>query len=80
MKDIGAGIRKIRKKYGFTQETIADLMSWSIRKVSMIENNRQDISHMEYLQLMETINKSKKIASFTYQRSKEGKPAIFIKR
>lgn len=76
MRDIGADIKRRRKKAKLTQQNLADMMMWSIRKVSNIETNDQDIKAVEYLELIQLLAKISRIAKFKYKKHDGGKSVI----
>jgi transcriptional regulator with XRE-family HTH domain len=44
MSTVGGRIRELRRKYGMTQEELADKMFVSAKTISAYENNRNDLS------------------------------------
>lgn len=56
MKDYGSEIRRKREAKGLTQQNVADLMCWSLAKVSKVENNHQILPVDEYDKLMEFLD------------------------
>ena len=62
-RDIGKELRKKRHAARLSLQNVADLMFWSLSKVSKIENNHQDISALDYFHLTEILE-ARKVASF----------------
>jgi transcriptional regulator with XRE-family HTH domain len=65
MLDIGQELREKRIDAGLTQRNVADIKMWDIAKISRIENDKQEITYREYLELEELYASGRKVDEFT---------------
>lgn len=65
MFEIGQELREKRVDAGFTQRNVADIKMWDIAKVSRIENDKQEITYREFLELEDLYANGRKVVEFT---------------